>query len=235
MATNAEILNALAQANKDSNFSKRSKATYLGILNDAHTYVITETECLMKIDSSITLVANTQEYSVPSGFIKFPVLRYDGFKKGFVTLGDDGEHPLTPVSIKELDSMHTGWRGVDAGTPRYCYVTDEGTPKLGFFPAPSSTFITNFGTTCRVYMVFAPTAIADDSNRPFDNSNRLTFLQFSLKLHANWQIALEDRNFTEAASLKVSLDERIETDIAKVATLFPMPHVAGFASELGVP
>ena len=227
--TNTQILNAIAQASNDARFSKRTKDTFLGILTDAQNYVVDKTECLRKIDSSsVVLVADTGEYSLPSSYVKFPS-DDASVKRGFIAIGTNARYTLTSTTTALLNSRYPYWRGASSGTPEFAYLIKEGTPKIGFYPKPSSTFLSSYGTKVYLDIIYRPSAIVEDANLPFDNSYPLSGLfQMLLKLRALWQIKMEDTQFTEADRILVKAEALTEEAQDFVNSMLVVPGHHGF-------
>lgn len=232
MSTNAEIIAAVAQAVHDAMYGKRTKAIYAQILTDAQDWITEKTECLRKIDStSVTLVASTQEYDLPSDFIKFPTEEQEK-SPAPVTIGTYGDFQLEIISPTKLEVKEPGWREVDAGTPRYCYIIREGTLKLGFHPMPSASFISTNGSTVFIDMVFRGANVADNSDSPFDSSNSLRGLQQLLKFRAQWQIWMEDKDFASADRFSVAVDKLLEDAQDLVQSIYATPGPVSFGESV---
>lgn len=228
MATNAAILSAVAQAMKDPSKTRRTPATYLSVLNDAQIQIIEDTECLKRMNTTaFTVVAGTQEYDVPSDFISFPSDMSET-KRGFVSIGTNGKYPLIPTKTEYLDLYTPNWRSSDAGVPQYFYMLEGATAKIGLYPKPSTTFVTDNGTAIFMKYIYDPGDIADDSNLPFGNSTRLKFLQHLLKLWAIWLLNLEDQTFEKADRYKVFLDRELERNQDRIMRLLEVPGAIGF-------
>ena len=228
MATNTAILSAVAQAVKDPTFQKRSRATYLSVLNDAQIQIIEDTECLKKINTTaITLVAETQEYDAPVDFVSFPS-ELSEVKRGFVCVGANAKYALRPTKTEYLDLYTPNWRGAASGTPECFYILEQATMKVGFFPKPSAAYITANGTATFMKYIYDPGDIIDDANLPFGNSARLKFLQHLLKLWAIWLLNLEDRSFDESDRYKVYLDRELERNQDRIMRLLEVPGAVGF-------
>ena len=228
MPTNTDNINAIAQAVKDRNTQQRSRTTYASILTDAQDFIVEQLECLIKINSSgVVLVGGTQEYDLPVDFIKFPIESADE-KAGQVSLGTNGKFPLRPTTTDLLDLHEANWRAATAGIPIYFYLLEEDRGKIGFHPKPSSAFVTDNGSTCRMKYVYRADDISDNSNQPFNNSNRLRGLQFLLKLHAIWQINIEDKEYAAADKLMMQITARLELAREVVGGILSIPGQKGF-------
>ena len=231
MATNAQIITAVARAVSDPDFQQRSGAIYAQILTDAMDFIIDSTECMRKSDTSLTLVAGTQEYNLPTRFIKFPSM-YSEVKTP-VALGTDGKITTIPSSVILLNQLEVGWRGAADGTPQYHYLILEGTAKVGFHPAPSSSFISTYGSSVYLDMVFRSEDIADNSSSPFDSSTMLRSLQFLLKLRALWQIRLENKEYSDADRYDKMVKEELERAKEFVESIMATPGEHGFVQQFG--
>lgn len=229
---NTEILNAVAQAISDATFKKRTKPTMLGIITDAQNYVVERTECLRKSDSSTVLTADSAEITLPTDFIKLPTEGGDT-KRGFVSVGTNGKFPLTLIQLPRLNNLYPGWRGTAAGTPEFCYITKDGTPKLNVWPKPSTAFLAANGNT--VYLddfVYRPPSMLEDLLLPFNGSTLLSgIFQVTLKQRAIWQVKLEDTQLAEADRLDLKVESLIEKCIDFVNTIFVTPGTNGFEEE----
>ena len=227
--TNTEILNAVAQAVNDGTFKRRTKAVMLGILTDAQNYIIDKTECLRKIDITLTLAEGDGEINLPSGFVKFPT-DDASIKRGLIGLGTGGAVVLTSTTTAFLNHEQPGWRNLDNGVPEFFYLIKSGTPKIGFFPKASSDFIDENGSGIYVDMVYRPTGtLAEDSNLPFDNSTVLSgVFQVLQKLRAIWQIKLEDMQFADADRVRLAVNEMFPEAQDFINSLLVVPGNHGF-------
>lgn len=233
MATNTAIINELAQIAGDPTFTKRSSTTWASILNDAQNYIVERIECSRKVDStSVTLVASTQEYSLPTDFIKFPS-DYLEVKKGPVALGTYGKFVLTPTDPILLNHNFPNWRATDAGTPEFYYIIKDTTYKIGFYPQPSATFISTNGSTVYIDEIFRPTAIAYNGVQPFGDSNHLAGFQFALKLRARYTVLLIDKDFPSADRLRLDTDKEIDEKGELLKSIILTPGEHGFANNFG--
>ena len=225
--TNTEILNAVAQAVNDAQFRKRTKASFLGVLTNTQDSLVEKFECLRKIDSSsFTLVADTGEYNVPSTFVKFPSQGAE-VSRGFVSVGTNGRFPLQSIATEILDNRYPYWRATASGTPEFYYLIKSGTPKLGFYPKPSSTFISTYGSAVYADIIYRPSAIIEDANLPFDNSYALQgVLQRMLRFQTIWQLLVEDKSFSDADRLEVKILKMEEDarDLVETMLIVPSPH-----------
>ncbi len=230
--TNAQILAAVSQAVNDPTFKKRGKDIMLGILTDSMNYIIDRTECLRKVDSSKSMTASVIETAVPSTFIKFPMEEND-VDRGFVAVGTNAKYPLTPITLSLLNNRFPNWRGATAGTPQFYYLTKEGSPKIGLYPAPSSTFITTNGSPIYMDIIYRASDLVEDSNLPFDNSNVYKgMFQIALKLRSIWQIKLEDMQFADADRLNLNVENLIQLCTDFVTSMHVAVGQHGFEEQL---
>lgn len=232
---NTEILASVSRAVSDATFAKRSKAIMLGIITDAQNHIIDKTECLRQIDStSITLVASDGDYAMPSTFVKFPSEGAD-VKRGFVAAGTNAKFPLTFIPLTVLNNQYPGWRATSAGTPEFYSLIEAGTPQLIVYPAPSAAWITANGSAFYMDIIYKPaTALAEDTNLPFDNAYRFSgLLQKLLKLMAIWQIKLEDMQFNDETRLDRHVDKMMEEAIDFVRSTSASPGTHGFEEVRG--
>ena len=228
--TSRQLIDAVAKAVKDPTFMKRDKDTFAQILTDAQDYLTDQLEPLIKIDStSITLVADQIEYNLPTDFIKFET-RQSNMKNGYVALGTYRDVPLNPASQGALDTYRPKWRNTTSGTPSEFFIDNisGANTKLGIWPPPSSTFITDFGSTCWIRYVSRSAALAYDSSTPFDNSDRLRSLFYLIKLHSIWQISLEDVDVAKADRFEAILEKRMEQAKDVIESTLIMPSAVGF-------
>lgn len=228
MATNNQIITALAKAVKDADARKRDRSVYAQILTEAMDWVTEETECLRKVDStSVILTADEDTYDLMSTFIKFPTEDAER-NPAPVTLGDTGKFQLEMTTPTKLEILMPGWRAASSGVPQFCFVERQGTLKLILVPAPSSAFIAANGSKVFIDHIFRATAIDDDSNSPFDSSDSLRGLQTLLKFRAQWQIWLEDQNF--AAADRFDRETMIQLEHAKdlVQSVYSTPGTVVF-------
>jgi len=225
MATNAQIITGLAQSVKDGAYIEKSQADYILLLNDAQDFIVEVTECLIKISSTdVVLAGSTQEYNLPSDFIKFPELS-DSYKGGYVSIGTNGKYRMLPITIQELDLNYAGWRTTTAGTPAYFYIIEGATPSVGFHPKPSASWVTTNGSAVYFPYVYRPTLIADNSNLPFDNSTRLRGLQYLLKLRAKWFLQIDNGQFNDADRV-ISL---LANEIMEAKARIKIMNLSGFS------
>lgn len=233
MATNTEIIAAVARAVVDPTYNKRTQAIYGQILTNAQDYLVEQLECMRKIDTSIVLVAGTDAYDMPSSYIKFPN-KEDDIVDGAVAVGTNGRYILTPTSPVLLNYEEPGWRGTSAGTPAKFYILPNGaTYKFCVYPKPSATFISSYGSSTYLDMIYRPAAISANTDRPFDNNPNLQGLELLLKLHAIWQIKLEDLQFADADRLKIEVAERLEKAKDVISSISVNPISKGFVSNFG--
>jgi hypothetical protein len=232
VATNSSLITALAQAVKDAEAQKRDRDIYAQVLTDAQDWVTEETECLRKVDStSVVLVAGTREYTLPTTFIKFPTEEQESTPCP-VQLGTTGKFQLQMVSPLKLEVQVPGWRAVSAGTPQLCYIVREGLLKIGFYPAPSAAFIATNGSKVFLDHIFRPAAIIDDASTPFDGSVALQGLQQLLKMRAQWQIWLEDKDFVAADRFEKETERLLEHAKDLVQSVYSLPGTTGFGQSV---
>lgn len=231
MSSNAELITQVSRAAKDPTNAQRTRAIVASMITDAMDYIIDKTECLRKIDStSVVLVAGTQEYSMPNSFIKFPV-EINDVPRGIVVLGTNGNVEVEPTTTALLNSREIGWREAAAGIPRFYYLIKSGTPKIGFYPKPSSSYISSKGTGVFMDIIYRPSDIDDSASLPFDGSLALRGAQFCLKMRTLWQIKMEDLQFADADRLKNIVYEELERikDLVESMTAAPGQH--GFVTN----
>lgn len=232
MATSTELINAIARAVNDADFSARSTAIFVQIFNDAHDEVIMLTECLRKIDSSITLTADTETFTIPSTFLKFPT-RESEIKNGFVSIGTNGKFSLEIITMGRLNNEFVGWRGTTAGTPRYCYVIKDSTLKLGIYPKASTSFLSTNGTSVYLDHIYRPsTDLAYDDNTPFNGLVNIRWLQQLLKLKSIETILLEDNKFNKTNFFASKIESKIEEAKKYIQSLDPTYGNIGFGEDV---
>jgi hypothetical protein len=230
MATSAQLIDAIARAVKDPSFQKRSSSIYAQILTDAQDYLTDQLEPLIKIDESVVMVAGTGTYNMPADFVKFET-RSSNMQRGYVVLGDDRDVPLLPVTQGQLDTYRPKWKATSDATPSHYYIDMVGgaNASLGIWPPPNSTYISNFGTKCSIRYVYRMPALAYDSSYPFDGTiNRFRGLNYLLKLHAIWQISLEDMDVAKADRYDIMVEKRMEQAKDEIESVHVMPSAVGF-------
>src|SRR3990167_7025082 len=194
MSTNAQIIDAIAQAHGDAQFRKRTSATFAQILTDQQDELNEEFDLLQKVDSStLTLVADTAAPvgTFPADFVKFTE-HANEIEFGQISVGTNGILALAPITLERLDAEHEGWRDADAGTPKYFYITKGAAIALGFYPRPSAAWITANGNPVFMLYTFQPTAAAYDSANIFGGATRFRGLEKLLKMMALRQLNVED-------------------------------------------
>lgn len=193
MATSAELILAIGQADKDPTFKKRTTDIYAQLVTDQQDELNEEFELLKKVDiTSLTLTASTELVgNMPSDFVFFSQ-KDIALKRGMVAVGDNGKFPLEMTSIAELDAASAGWREADAGAPSHFYLVEGASVELHVWPKPSATWITDNGDDVYLHFVLQPSAISYAAGSPFNSATRLRGLGKLLKLMALRQIAVED-------------------------------------------
>ena len=191
--TNSELITRLRAASQDTDSSRpeRSATTLAQFLTDAQDLINSMMELCRKA-FTMTLVASTRSYSVDADFVAFVEERLR--RKGGCVYYSTGN--LEPTTPQELDQDESGWRNASNGTPEKFFLEtsdSSGTSvtQIGLDTPPSATFITNV-PSLTYYGVKRPTAIASNSNLPFDNNPIFQPLHRLLILHAMFSMDLED-------------------------------------------
>jgi hypothetical protein len=229
MSNSTELLNSIAKSVKDATFQTRSKTDYLELMNDSQDYILDKLECLIKIDTSLTLTANIYEYAVPVDFLKFPS-KFAEANIGFVSVGTNGKVPLTPTATEILDLENASWKNASSGTPEKFAFVDQGNGKLIIFPAPSTAWLAANGNTITLKYVYKPSDIIEDTNSPFDNSVRLRKLQPLLKMRVKWYIQMDDGKFEDADRLIATFNAQLDEQSVLINSLSSIVMV-GFSNR----
>lgn len=120
-------------------------------INDACRDMARRAEVIQSLNTSITVVAGTAKYNLPTNVIKV-------HRIVFVPTGQTQEYPLEMASYELMDSVW-GVNPSSAGNPQFAIMW--GFPpslQVQLYPVPST------GGTLNVYMYQVPTALAADGD-----------------------------------------------------------------------
>lgn len=125
-------------------------------INQAQRDICDITFCIIK-STSINLVTDTTDYTLPTDFYVTERVIYDG---------DD---ILTEVTINAQDRDEETWIVFSSGTPTNYYINKENT-KIGLYPVPSAkAAVPNLD----VWYIAVPTDLSSDSSVPFNSITKL--------------------------------------------------------------
>ena len=147
-------------------------AEMLEFLNDGMVDIANKSHCL-EASQSVTLVANTIEYSISTNYVEVVAVVYNpasGASKG-----------LIKGTIKDVGMVQGAGFG-DTGVPAFWY---EFNGKIGIYPALGSVTT----QTATVYLAARPTAIAAGTNVTIPAS-----YENALKLYMMARMAMKDKN-----------------------------------------
>ncbi len=146
-----------------------------------------------KKEGTLTLVADTNVYTIPTDCLEVDALWYDNA-------------PLELKTIEWLDQNYEGWRDgtVDHGVP-VRYVVDKGMGKVYLHPAPDSTAIADTATSVIKY-VYNPTALPTDGTGSVGTPTEWDDIYVH---YALWQVAENYRDFTTATRRSAMYHSRL--------------------------
>jgi len=157
--TRARVL--LNDSSSDATRQRFSDAQLLGFLNDGQREAVAFS-WVLKSSYTLTLVAGTTEYALPSDFSSTWRVLYRNKK-------------LEQTSLPELDANTVGWRNI-SGTPQSYYLYLGASTNIGFYPAPTSA---STGTVV-VYYFQQPADLTSTSQTPWNSWTLLTPYQSGL-------------------------------------------------------
>lgn len=127
-------------------------------IEKAQEQFVLDTRCLKDV-SSVTIVAGTSEYNLPSDIFSVLRVAHNGKK-------------LESISAYELDVLLNSDWSDDEGTPSRYYVdTDPNNKKIRFYPIPQSG---DASVTTTIEYIKIPPALSADASVPLDGHTLLT-------------------------------------------------------------
>jgi hypothetical protein len=177
-----------------------SDADLTSLLNDGQLDIARKTECIESSADS-TVVASTQEYSIPTGCIRVTDVYYGG----------TGEWEKLPMVSREFlaNEIDDSWFDTTGTTYGYYRRAD----KVGLYCTPTSNEAgTNY---LRIYYIKQPDTLSGDTDEPFDSLDHLKPYHESVLLyamfHAKWLVGKwEQADVIEAKYLSRVRDMEVE-------------------------
>lgn len=154
----SEIEEEIGRLLSDPNHDRWSTAT----LRDRIEFAQTEVQALtgaVKTTETLTPTADTNEVTAANDVLDITRVTY--------VQPDGTELPLNGRSIEDLDFYVPNWRNLGSSLPTD-YSWDASNRQIILVPAPSSEHISS--DNLKVWEVQVPTALASDSDEPFDSN-----------------------------------------------------------------
>lgn len=142
--------------------------------NIAQREIVNVTDCVTK-NYSTTSVATTQEYTLPTDYIRIKRLTYLGKKLWNIS--------ITQLDISEVTNRISSPWTDDNGTPTHYY---ENKNKVGLYPNPDTT-----GDAIIVDYIYQVADLIDETSVPFDGINYMYPYHQYLIYHVLWRCFLE--------------------------------------------
>lgn len=159
-------------------------------VNEAQRDVVMNTWIISK-STTITLVANTTYYSLPTDVINIQRVTVD-----FANL------PEVLLEQQDADNGNTAWE-TSGTTPASFFQDKSQTDKVGITPYPTSA-----GTMRIIYFAFA-TDLSSDSDVPFNSLDRFKGYHDLLTWYATYRILFIEGMFDKATNFKGLYDTRL--------------------------
>ena len=140
-STVSSLITKIQTRLNETNTTFHTSANLIAAVDEAQKYIVREAEILLQGSSTTTTVANTQNYTLPSDFLYFARLTYDGFK-------------LFQVNFNEIDEAEFD-ETLDVGLPTNYYIFND---QFYLYPTP------NQAKTLKLWYYKAPTALTATSD-----------------------------------------------------------------------
>ncbi len=163
---------------------------YSDALNLAQRQFALETGCCIKDHTTLTVVAGTATYDLPSDFLRAKMVMHKGL-------------PLEPTTKADLAFYNPGQRwDDDTGTPvRYNIETREDKKVLLLFPVPEAA---DAGANLVLTYRYVPSDFTGDTDTVFDGESMLGSYEIAVAIYTAWMLLGYNRQ-DEAAMLKRSV------------------------------
>lgn len=145
---------SLRDTSSDVTRQRFSDAQLLNWINDGQREA-NSTNFILQSSATITLVAGTTEYALPSDYLTTWRVTINNLK-------------LNETSFNEQDANSTGWQKIGVGTPINYYIYLAPNPTIGFIPCPSSSFISTSGSSIKVWYIQQTVDLTTTSQIPFN-------------------------------------------------------------------
>ena len=118
-----------------------TSANLIAWIDEAQKYIVREAEILLQGSSTTTAVSSTQNYALPSDFLYFVRLTYDGYK-------------LFQINFNEIDEAEFD-ETLDVGLPTNYYIFND---QFYLYPTPNNT------KTIKLWYYKSPTTLTLSTN-----------------------------------------------------------------------
>jgi hypothetical protein len=166
-----EIRTLVAAIAEDANQTRYTAAKYNDAINKANQQFAMDSKALFK-DSSITMVAGTAAYSLPTDFMHEKMVVLNGVE-------------LKPITRSELQrkKVSEDWTG-DKGTPKWYIIDPEEAKKtIRLYPEPDSI---DAGTALVLTYYAFPADLTSDTSTPLNGSTLMVQFHTGLASYAAW-------------------------------------------------
>lgn len=179
-------------------------------IDKSHEYICATSKCYPE-RYTVSTVANTAEYTMPSYYVHAnTVMYYDG----------SDWIPLQKRTEQELDIEFPNWRS-DTGTPSYWY---QRINSIGLVPYPTTSTTNGL----RVDMARIPTAFTMDTGIPYGGVTDLYPYHLAICYHVAQSCSMDDGVAEKYAIFKKEFDvfmKRLQSQMNNKNTQTRMPNV----------